>query len=71
MSELARILEALLFLSPDPVTVADLAEAAGASEDEVGEALIELEDREGGVVLKHVAGGWTLATDPIAEDAAR
>ena len=71
MSELAKIIEALLFLSPDPVSVEDLAEAAGASADEVSEALIELEDREGGVQLKHVAGGWTLATDPIAEEAAR
>ncbi|MEA2224869.1 MAG: segregation and condensation protein [Solirubrobacteraceae bacterium] len=71
MSELARILEALLFLSPDPVSVADLADASAATEDEVSQALIELEDREGGVMLKHVAGGWTLATDPIAEDAAR
>ena len=71
MSELAKILEALLFLSPEPVSVADLAEASGYSEDEVSEALIELEDRDGGVKLKHVAGGWTLATDPVAEDAAR
>ena len=71
MSELAKILEALLFLSPDPVSVEDLAEAAHASADEVSAALIELEDREGGVTLKHVAGGWTLATDPLAEDAAR
>jgi len=71
VSELAKILEALLFLSPEPVSVADLAEASGYSEDEVSEALIELEDRDGGVKLKHVAGGWTLATDPVAEDAAR
>ena len=71
MSELAKILQALLFLSPDPVSVEDLAEAAHASADEVSAALIELEDREGGVTLKHVAGGWTLATDPLAEDAAR
>jgi len=42
-----------------------------ATQDEVSEALIELEDRDGGVQLKHVADGWTLATDPIAEDAAR
>jgi segregation and condensation protein B len=71
MSELARILEALLFLAPDPVAVADLAEAAGASTGEVAEALGELRERDGGVVLKEVAGGFTLATDPIAEDAAR
>ena len=71
MTELAKIVEALLFLSPDPVSVADLAEAAGYSEDEVSQALIEIEDRDGGVCLKHVAGGWALATDPIAEEAAR
>lgn len=71
MTELARIVEALLFLSPDPVSVEDLADAAGASADEVSAALVELEDREGGVRLRHVAGGWALATDPIAEDAAR
>ncbi|MFL5846474.1 MAG: SMC-Scp complex subunit ScpB [Solirubrobacteraceae bacterium] len=71
MSELAKILEALLFLSPDPVSVEDLAEATHAGADEVSAALVELEDRDGGVALKSVAGGWTLATDPIAEDAAR
>lgn len=71
MSELARIVEALLFLSPDPVSVEALAEAAGASEDEIAAALVELEDRDGGVVLKHVASGWTLATDPVCEEAAR
>jgi segregation and condensation protein B len=71
MSELAKIIEALLFLSPDPVSAADLAEAAQCSEDEVREALGELAGREGGVTLKEVAGGHALATDPIAEDAAR
>jgi segregation and condensation protein B len=71
VSELAKVLEALLFLSPDPVSVADLAEAAHAGADEIAEALAELREREGGVVLKEVAGGFTLASDPIAEDAAR
>ncbi len=71
MSELARILEALLFLSPDPVPVADLADAAGCSAEEVAEALGELRERDGGVVLKEVGGGFTLATDPVAEEAAR
>jgi len=71
VSELARILEALLFLSPDPVAATELADAAGATPGEVAEALDELRGREGGVALKEVAGGFTLATDPIAEDAAR
>jgi len=71
MSELARIVEALLFLSVDPVAVADLADATGASEDEVREALDELRGRDGGLLLREVAGGFTLGTDPVAEDAAR
>jgi segregation and condensation protein B len=71
VSELARILEALLFLSPDPVSRSDLADATGFSEDEVSAALAELREREGGVVLREVAGGFALASDPVAEDAAR
>jgi segregation and condensation protein B len=75
MNELARIVEALLFLSSDPVAVSDLAEACQVGEGEVVEALARLREHyaEGyrGVVLREVAGGFTLATDPVAEDAAR
>ena len=45
MSELARIVEALLFLSPEPVAVADLAEALRAARRRsVDEALAELRE---------------------------
>ena len=75
MNELARIVEALLFLAPDPLTVSELADAAETSEGEVVEALARLREHyaEGfrGVVLREVAGGFTLATDPLAERAAR
>ena len=73
MSALARIVEALLFLSPEPVALADLAVACEASPEEVGEAIGELEAAltERGIVLQRVAGGYALATDPVAEDAAR
>ncbi|MDX6679492.1 MAG: segregation and condensation protein [Solirubrobacteraceae bacterium] len=74
-SELARIVEALLFLSPDPVAVEDLAEAAECSADELAAALAELDRAyapgERGLALKRVAGGIALATDPVAEEAAR
>jgi len=74
MNDLARVAEALLFLSPDPVTVTELAEACEAGEGEVVEALHRLREHyaEGyrGVVLREVAGGFTLATDPVAERAA-
>ena len=75
MTDLERIVEALLFLSPQPVTTAELAEACDASEAEIDRALDALEGAldEGtrGIVLRHVAGGYTLAADPVAEDAAR
>ena len=75
MNELARIVEALLFLSSEPVSVVDLAAACEVSEGEVVEALARLREHyaEGyrGVVLREVAGGFTLATDPVAERAAR
>ena len=39
MSPLARTLEALLFLSPEPVALADLAQAADVWPDEAESAL--------------------------------
>ena len=75
MNELARIVEALLFLSPEPLEVEELAEAAEVGEGEVVEALARLREHYAdgwrGVVLREVAGGFTLATDPVAERAAR
>ncbi len=73
MTPLARTLEALLFLSPDPVSSKDLADATGAWEDEVSEALGELRHHlEGhGVALREVGGGFTLAAEPAAEAPAR
>ena len=75
MRELDRVLEAMLFLSADPVPVPELADAARASEGEVVESLARLRENyaEGwrGIVLREVAGGFTLASDPVAERAAR
>ena len=75
LNDLARTVEALLFLSAEPVAVERLADACRVSEGEVVEALARLREHyaEGyrGVVLREVAGGFTLATDPVAEDAAR
>ncbi len=75
LTELARIVEALLFLSPDPVSVSDLAESADCDADELATALAELDFEYApgahGLQLKRVAGGVALATDPVAEEAAR
>jgi segregation and condensation protein B len=73
--DLVRTVEALLFLSSEPVSVERLADACEAGEREVVEALARLREHyaEGyrGVVLRELAGGFTLATDPVAERAAR
>ena len=72
MTELARVVEALLFLSPEPVALADLAAACEVEEGEVAGAVGELERAEGrGLVVRRVAGGVALATHPMAEGAAR
>jgi segregation and condensation protein B len=68
VSPLAARLEALLFAAAEPVALAALAAAAGASEAEVSLALSELAshlDQEGhGFSLEAVAGGYQLLTRP-------
>jgi segregation and condensation protein B len=71
VTELAAIVESLLFLSQDPVKVKDLAEATDAEPSEIEEALALIQQRDGGIVLREIAGGWTLASIPEAEKAAR
>jgi len=70
-----RIVEALLFLSPKPLSVAELAEVAEVPEEEVGAALSRLQDRYApgrrGIQLREIGGGFTFATDPVADPAAR
>jgi segregation and condensation protein B len=72
---LERVMEALLFLSSDPVTTAALAQAADVDDDEALAALEALaahyESQRRGIVLRRLADGWSLASNPEAEDAAR
>jgi len=72
---LARTIEALLFLSPDPVSASELAEAIETDEEAVAGALEQLErslEAGGrGVILRRVAGGYALSAVPQAEGAAR
>jgi segregation and condensation protein B len=75
VSDLTRTIEALLFLSPQPVSTRDLAEACEATEGQVSEAVEllreDLAEGKRGVVLREVAGGFSLASDPASEAAAR
>ncbi len=73
MSPLARVVEALLFLSPEPVSGEALSAATGAHQADIDAALAQL--RAGllgrGLQLREVAGSWTLVSAPEAETAAR
>jgi segregation and condensation protein B len=73
MTSLAATVEALLFLASEPASVEELADAIQVEEAAVRGALRELAGTlEGrGMVLREVAGGWTLASHPDAEEAAR
>jgi len=61
---LARTMEALLVIASAPLSVEELADAAGDDPDRVETALGLLRERfaEGrsGIVLEHVAGGWAF-----------
>ena len=72
---LESTVEALLFLSADPVDAEALAAATGAELHEVVAALERLREHyefeRRGLVLRELAGGWALSTHPDAEPAAR
>ena len=71
MTELRAALEAILFVSNEPVTVDALVEALGAKPAAVSAELEELkrflEANVGGFTLEQTAGGWRLATRPEHE----
>jgi len=67
-TEAARILEAVLFLADEPVPTPDLAvllEMPGADVEAVlTQMSSDWEQQKRGVVLRYVAGGWRMTTDP-------
>ncbi len=66
--EMRGALEALLFVTDEPLVVKDAAAVLQADEAEVGEALASLADEyardERGFQLREVAGGWRMYTHP-------
>ncbi|HNH86826.1 MAG TPA: SMC-Scp complex subunit ScpB, partial [Solirubrobacterales bacterium] len=75
MTDLARRIESLLFLSNQPVTEIALAEACEVELEQVQNAVVELEEDlapgRRGLILRRVGGGLILASDPESEAAAR
>lgn len=66
------VLEALLLVCTDATSLRDLAQAAGAPEEDVAQALEALAadyaDANRGIQLREVAGGWRLFTHPAYYD---
>ena len=68
-------LEALLFLTPEPIPAGELADAVGAALHETVTGLERLREHyefeRRGLVLRELSGGWVLSSHPEAEPAAR
>ena len=69
-AELLQALEALLFLSDEPVSPVVLAQALDVDRRRADELCEELarsyEERGAGLALRSIAGGWRLTTSPEA-----
>src|SRR5919199_1053749 len=68
MAEMMAIIEALIFVSEEPLSVKTLAdvlkEDRGWIEMALEELVKEFNARQGGLQLREVAGGWQFATRP-------
>lgn len=73
MSDMERQLEAILFVADEPLPSIFLAQALETDTRTADEALESLQrkllDQDRGIVLRNVAGGWRLFTDPSVRDA--
>lgn len=71
MNELRAALEAILFVSNEPVSLDALVDALGENREEIVKQLDALKDvletNIGGFTLEQTAGGWRLATRPEHE----
>lgn len=68
LAELMAICEALIFVSDEPLTAKVMADVLGEEKGWVSVAVEELakefNERNGGLMLREVAGGWQFATRP-------
>lgn len=72
---LIREVEALIFLSAEPVGERELAAACEADPERIEQAIAALRDAylpgQRGIELRELAGGWIFASAPDTEEAAR
>ena len=66
--ERAAVIEALIFVSDEPLSVKSIADVLKEDKEVIGEAVAALAQdfngRNGGLQLREVAGGWQFATRP-------
>lgn len=68
MAEMIAVIESLIFVSEEPLSIRAIAEVIqedrGWVEMAVQELVKEFNDRDGGIWLREIAGGWQFATRP-------
>jgi segregation and condensation protein B len=68
IAELMAICEALIFVSDEPISVKTIADLLEEERDTIQAAIEELareyEERQGGLQLREIAGGWQIASRP-------
>lgn len=68
-----HLIEAVLLVSASPISAPDLSSATGLPTSEMEGALKSLKERyspeSSGIVLRDVAGGYQLSTNPVCSDA--
>jgi segregation and condensation protein B len=66
ISEIVSIVEALIFVSDEPITLKTLADVLEEDRETLEAAVEELkqeyDEREGGLQLREIAGGWQIST---------
>lgn len=62
------IIELLIFSSGEPINISSIKEITGFPEEEIklllDELIMEYEARNGGIVIKEIAGGYQMITNP-------
>lgn len=74
-SELIAVIEALIFVADEPITVRTLAEVLGEDKENIQVAVEahrdEYENRESGLQIREIGGGWQIATRTELHDSVR
>jgi segregation and condensation protein B len=74
-ASLRAVIEAMVYVAEEPLTVAQIANALGQPQERIKELVeqvaVEFEKPEHGVAVREVAGGYKMATKPEHHEAVR